>query len=103
MNEFIGKNKVKLVVLALAVVMLITSASYAWFTATVSGDGNENVVTTGNMEITFEDGQVIKPSMVGLSKNSNFRNWMPHMKNVVKKDRDWVKQKQIFAVVPKQK
>ena len=61
MNEFLNKNKIKLVVLALAVVMLVTSASYAWFTATVRNDGNpeSNVVTTGNMEITYSDGQII--------------------------------------------
>ena len=61
MNEFLNKNKIKLVVLALAVVMLVTSASYAWFAATVRNDGTpeSNIVTTGNMEITYSDGQII--------------------------------------------
>ena len=43
-------------VLALVFVATITISSYAYFTATVTGTSNNNVVTTGTMEIEFSDG-----------------------------------------------
>ena len=61
MNEFLNKNKYKLCVLAISCVMLITSFSYAYFTASVTNQGtvNDTVVTTGIMQITYYDGEVI--------------------------------------------
>ncbi|MBE6158737.1 MAG: hypothetical protein E7159_02810 [Firmicutes bacterium] len=55
------KNKyIKLLVVigALLVLSLVTSASYAYFVAYVNGNesASANVIETGNMEITFEDG-----------------------------------------------
>lgn len=74
-----------------------------------------NVSRSGNGKMTqiklqklinenFEDGQVIEPSMVNMTGNSNFKNWMPKMNNV-KKDIDtskWIKQKNKFTVVGKE-
>ena len=61
MNEFLNKNKLKLSILAISCVMLITSFSYAYFTASVSGNdsASETVVTTGNMQIAYTDGDII--------------------------------------------
>lgn len=44
------------IIVALFVVCAITISSYAYFTASVNSSANANVITTGNMEITFEDG-----------------------------------------------
>lgn len=57
------------------------------------------------IEENFEDGQVIEPSMVGMTGNSNFRNWMQKNNNVKKNENGkWIKQKQKFTiVVPTQK
>ena len=44
------------ILLALILVTVIISSSYAYFTATVTGTSNNNVVTTGSMEIEFSDG-----------------------------------------------
>ena len=61
MNEFIGKNKFKLMILAVSLVMLLTAGSYAFFTAVVNGNefSETTVVKSGVMEITFTDGQLI--------------------------------------------
>ena len=42
--------------LVLVFVVTLTISSYAYFTATVTGTSNNNVVTTGTMEIEFSDG-----------------------------------------------
>lgn len=54
-NKYI---KLLVVIGALLVLSLVTSASYAYFVAYVNGNDNAsaNVIETGNMEITFEDG-----------------------------------------------
>ena len=61
MNNFLNKNKYKLCVLAISCVMLITSLSYAFFTASVTNQGtvNDTVATTGIMQITYTDGEII--------------------------------------------
>ena len=54
-NKYI---KLLVVIGALLVLSLVTSASYAYFVAYVNGNDNAsaNVIESGNMEITFEDG-----------------------------------------------
>lgn len=54
-NKYI---RLLVVIGALLVLSLVTSASYAYFVAYVNGNDNAsaNVIETGNMEITFEDG-----------------------------------------------
>ncbi len=54
-NKYI---KLLVVIGALLVLSLVTSASYAYFVAYVNGNesASANVIETGNMEITFEDG-----------------------------------------------
>ena len=44
------------IVMALLLVVTITATSYAYFTANVSGTGQNNVVTTTSLEIEFTDG-----------------------------------------------
>ena len=44
------------IVMALLLVITITATSYAYFTANVSGTGQNNVVTTTSLEIEFSDG-----------------------------------------------
>lgn len=52
--EFLKKRKVKLVVLALAFLIVIVGGSYAWFNTKVE---NEQIITQGNLRLTgsFED------------------------------------------------
>lgn len=48
----------------------------------------------------FKDGQVIKPGMVGMTGNSNFRNWMQKINAVTKNENgEWIKQTPKFTVV----
>ena len=59
MKEFLKKNKVYVlgILLALVLVATITITSYAYFTANVNnGSINPSIVTTGSMEIEFTDG-----------------------------------------------
>ena len=44
------------ILMALLLVITITATSYAYFTANVSGTGQNNVVTTTSLEIEFTDG-----------------------------------------------
>ena len=44
------------IVMSLLLVVTITATSYAYFTANVSGTGQNNVVTTTSLEIEFTDG-----------------------------------------------
>ena len=56
MNEH---RNLLLVILSILFVSITTIASYAYFTANVSGNGIQNVVTTGHMEIKYTDGNLI--------------------------------------------
>lgn len=48
----------------------------------------------------FNDGQIIEPSMVGMTGNSNFRNWMEKINDVKKNEQGkWIKQKNKFTIV----
>ncbi len=58
------KNKYIMPVIALAALLilsLVTTASYAYFSANIRGNtsASSNVITSGHMEVTFEDGNVI--------------------------------------------
>ena len=55
------KAKLLAIVFALLIVALVTISSYAYFSASVLGnDQSKNmVITTGNMEVTFTDGQEV--------------------------------------------
>lgn len=55
------KAKLLAIVFALLIIALVTISSYAYFSASVLGnDQSKNmVITTGNMEVTFTDGQQI--------------------------------------------
>lgn len=46
------------VMVAIAIVLTIFVSSYAYYTASVNSEANANVITTGNMEVTYEDGSV---------------------------------------------
>ena len=53
-----------LVLVVFLMIICITSlVSYAYFTASVNGSSNNNVVVTGHMEVRFEDGPVIGTSL----------------------------------------
>ena len=58
-----NSNHIKQLVLVIAILIitLASFASYAYFTADVQGNDTaaNNVITTGNMKITYEDGSVI--------------------------------------------
>jgi hypothetical protein len=58
-----NNNHIKQLVLVISILIitLASFASYAYFTADVQGNdtATNNVITTGNMEITYEDGNVI--------------------------------------------
>lgn len=47
------------IIIALIIVCITTIASYAYFVASVSSNASANVITTGNMEVTYENGQEI--------------------------------------------
>ncbi|MBE6158314.1 MAG: hypothetical protein E7159_00595 [Firmicutes bacterium] len=48
------------IIIALIIVCITTIASYAYFVASVSSNTSANVITTGNMEVTYENGQEIE-------------------------------------------
>ena len=52
------------IIIALIIVCITTIVSYAYFVASVSSNASANVITTGNMEVTYENGQE-----VGTTKN----------------------------------
>ena len=54
-------TKPLLVVAAFSIISIITLVSYAYFTASVQGNNNANqgIITTGHMEVTFENGSEI--------------------------------------------
>ena len=58
-----NNNHIKQLVLVIAILIIALASftSYAYFTADVQGNDTaaNNVITTGNMEITYEDGSVI--------------------------------------------
>ena len=59
-----GKYTKSLVIVSVPLILvLIVSTSYAFFTASVNGSSNNNVVVTGHMEVSFEDGPVIGTSL----------------------------------------
>ena len=47
------------VLVAIAVVMVATGVSYAYFTASISGSANSEVVTAGTMSITYSEGSSV--------------------------------------------
>ena len=46
-------------IVLLLILALITVASYAWFSASVNGNSSTNAITTGHMEVTYEEGSNI--------------------------------------------
>lgn len=46
-------------IVLLLILALITVASYAWFSASVNGNSSTNAITTGHMEVTYDEGQNI--------------------------------------------
>ena len=61
LNNLVNEKKKLILLVAMGVVILATAASYAYFTASVTNQGtiNDTVVTTGVMQITYYDGEVI--------------------------------------------
>ena len=66
---------------SLMIICIATAVSYAYFTASVSGNGsaNNNVVVTGHMEVTYEDGSLIGNNSnllpgSSITKSFNVRN-----------------------------
>ncbi len=53
-------------VVSLMIICITSLVSYAYFTASVNGSTNSNVVVTGQMEVTYEEGSNInlKPDMI---------------------------------------
>lgn len=53
--------KILIVIILVLVVGLVISGTYAFFTANVRGNNTaaDNVITTGNMEVTYVDGNVV--------------------------------------------
>ena len=59
--EFNKKTKLLLVAISAFLVMIISTVSYAYFSATVAGNttAKTSVIETGNMEVTYNEGAVI--------------------------------------------
>ena len=47
------------IIIALIIVCITTIVSYAYFVASVRSNASANVITTGNMEVTYENGQEV--------------------------------------------
>lgn len=58
------KSKVLIIALAVSVVLLVTGLTYAYFTATVTGEGNDVTVSAADLKSTFTDGPVINESNI---------------------------------------
>ncbi len=63
------------ILMALLLVITITATSYAYFTANVSGTGQNNVVTTTSLEIEFSDGPQVSlnNALPGTSVEKTFK------------------------------
>ena len=48
-----------ILIAAFLILTIMTSASYAFFTASVNGNASANVITTGTMQLLFTDGDGI--------------------------------------------
>ena len=53
-------KKYQIAILVIAIMLIISGVSYAYFAVTTSGTSNPNIVTSGTMKITFSDGPEVK-------------------------------------------
>lgn len=53
------KKSYQIALVLIAVMLVISGVSYAYFTATVSNAGTTNIVTAGTMSIEFTDGDQV--------------------------------------------
>ena len=52
--------KYKILLLIIAIMLIISGVSYAYFAVTTNGSSNQNIVTSGTMKLTFTDGPEIR-------------------------------------------
>ena len=59
LRQLDNRSKILFHIIVVSLFIACISFSYAYFSINFDGNGKSSVVTTGNMEITFEDGPVI--------------------------------------------
>ena len=53
-------RKYQIALLVIAIMLIVSGVSYAYFAVTTNGNSNPNVVTSGTMKITFTDGPEVR-------------------------------------------
>lgn len=56
-------TKPLILILAILILCIVTTVSYAYYTASISGESAANVITTGNMEVTYENGSEVNATL----------------------------------------
>ncbi len=58
-NKFDTKSKIIVEIIVISLFITIISTTYAFFTIRVNGNSNDNVIKTGSMLLSFEDGAAV--------------------------------------------
>ena len=53
-------KKYQITLLVIAIMLVISGVSYAYFAVIATGASNNNIVTSGTMKITFTDGPEVR-------------------------------------------
>ena len=62
MDRLDNKSKLLIKIIIICLFISIVSTSYAYFTSIVNSDSNINVIQSGSMRLTFQDGPVVTKS-----------------------------------------
>lgn len=55
-------NKKLLIGIVVVLLLSVVGYSFAFFTANITGEGQENIVTAGTLQLVYKDGQEVKLS-----------------------------------------
>ena len=61
-------NKKLLIGIVVVLLLSVVGYSFAFFTANITGEGQENIVTAGTLQLVYKDGQEVKLSNEALDE-----------------------------------
>ena len=70
-------NKKLLIGIVVVLLLSVVGYSFAFFTANITGEGQENIVTAGTLQLVYKDGQEVKLSneaLVELNTDGSYNN-----------------------------
>lgn len=63
-------NKKLLIGIVVVLLLSVVGYSFAFFTANITGEGQENIVTAGTLQLVYKDGQEVKLSNEALVESN---------------------------------